>query len=65
MSKSILSREIGWPLSFLAMQAANDLIAHRALLVSFQYAFPHTAREYIVNSRDAAARFVWYYILAA
>jgi hypothetical protein len=47
------------------MQAANDLIAHRALLVSFQYAIPHNAREYIVNSRDAAARFVWYYILAA
>jgi len=47
------------------MQAANDLISHRALLVSFQYCFPHHARECIVNSRDAAVSFIWYAILAA
>ncbi len=53
------------PPSLLAMRAANDLIAHLALLLSLQYAFPHNAREYIVNFRDAAARFIWYAILAA
>jgi hypothetical protein len=36
MSKSMLCREIDGPPSFLAAQAANDLISQRALLVSFQ-----------------------------
>jgi hypothetical protein len=51
--------------SFLAMQAANDLISHTAQLMSFKYYFPHHARECIVNSRDVEVSFIWYYILAA
>ena len=30
---------------------------------SLLYSFPHDAREYIVNSRDVAVSFIWYYIL--
>jgi hypothetical protein len=45
MSKSITSREIDGPPSFLAVQAADGLLSHIALLVSFQYSFPHNARE--------------------
>ena len=45
MSKSITSCEIDGPPSFLAVQAADGLLSHIALLVSFQYSFPHNARE--------------------
>jgi hypothetical protein len=40
MSKSITSCEIDGPPSLFAVQVANDLISHIALLVNFQYVFP-------------------------
>jgi len=40
------------------MQVATNLISHVALFASFQDSSPHSAREYIVNSRDVAVSFI-------
>jgi hypothetical protein len=62
MSKSITTREIAGPLSPLVMRVATDRISHEALPASSQECSRHTARESIVNSRDAAMSFIWYAI---
>jgi len=49
------------PIAF-AMRIATDRISHEALPASFQDGSPHSAREYIVNSRDAAMSFICYAI---
>jgi hypothetical protein len=46
----------------LAAQAAADLNSHVALLASFRYSSPNSAREYIVNSHDMELSFIWYAI---
>jgi hypothetical protein len=52
------------PIAF-AMRVATDRISHEALPASFQDFSPHRAREYIVNSRDAAMSAIWYAIREA
>ena len=52
------------PIAF-AMRIATDRISHEALPTSFQERSPHHAREYIVNSHDAAMSVIWYAIREA
>ena len=47
------------------MRIATDRISHEALPTSFQERSPHHAREYIVNSHDAAMSVIWYAIREA
>jgi hypothetical protein len=54
-----------WALSLLAMRVASDRISHEALPASFQERSPQRAREYIVNSGDAAMSVIWYAIRKA
>jgi hypothetical protein len=49
----------------LCQRVATDRISHEALPASFQDFSPHRAREYIVNSRDAAMSAIWYAIREA
>ena len=65
MSKSITTREIDGHSHSLAMRVATDHISHEALPASSQDCSPHSTREYIVNSRDAAMSFIWYAIREA